>query len=120
MELVIVNPVLLQIIRGGKFVCCPNLSEFLSLMVNVSCIVTDSFHGTCFSINFGKQFIEFLPNNATDTRNQSVPELSGLSDRILRDFNDYSLLDKIIDYGKVYEVLVVERRKSLEVMKSMT
>ena len=55
-----------------------------------------------------------------NTRNQSIPELSGLSDRILRDFNDYSLLDKIIDYGKVYEVLVVERRKSLEVMKSMT
>lgn len=55
-----------------------------------------------------------------NTRNQSIPELSDLSDRILRDFNDYSLLDKIIDYGKVYEVLVVERRKSLEVMKSMT
>ena len=55
-----------------------------------------------------------------NTKNQSIPELSDLSDRILRDFNDYSLLDKIIDYGKVYEVLVVERRKSLEVMKSMT
>lgn len=51
---------------------------------------------------------------------ESIPELIGLSDRILRDFDDYSLLDKIIDYGKVYEVLVVERRKSLEVMKSMT
>lgn len=120
MELVRVNPMLLQIIRGGKFVCCPALSEFLSLMVNASCIVTDSFHGTCFSINFGKQFIESLPNNATDTRNQSILELIGLSDRILRDFDDYSLLDKIIDYGKVYEVLVVERRKSLEVMKRMT
>lgn len=120
MELVRVNPMLLQIMRGGKFVCCPNLSEFLSLMVNASCIVTDSFHGTCFSINFGKQFIEILPNNATDTRNQSFLELIGLSDRRLRDFDDYSLLDKIIDYGKVYEVLVVERRKSLEVMKSMT
>ena len=119
MELVRVNPMLHQILRGGKFICCPDLSEFLSLIANALCIVTDSFHGTCFSINFGKQFIEILPNNATGTRNQSILELTGLSDRILCDFNDYSLVDKVIDYGKVNELLEVERRKSLEVIRSM-
>lgn len=119
MELLRVNPMFHQILRGGKFFCCPDLSEFLSLIANASCIVTDSFHGTCFSINFGKQFIEILPNNATGTRNQSILELTGLSDRILRDFDDFSLVDKIIDYGKVHEILKEERRKSLEVMKSM-
>lgn len=119
MELVRVNPMFHQILRGGKFICCPDLSEFLSLIANALCIVTDSFHGTCFSINFGKQFIEILPNNATGTRNQSILELTGLSDRILCDFNDYSLVDKVIDYGKVNELLEVERRKSLEVIRSM-
>lgn len=118
-ELVRVNPMLHQILRGGKFIFCPDLSEFLSLIANALCIVTDSFHGTCFSINFGKQFIEILPNNATGTRNQSILELTGLSDRILCDFNDYSLVDKVIDYGKVNELLEVERRKSLEVIRSM-
>lgn len=119
MELVRVNPMLHQALRGGKFICSPDLSEFLSLVANASCIVTDSFHGTCFSINFGKQFIEILPNNATGTRNQSILELTGLSDRILCDFNDYSLVDKVIDYSKVNELLEVERRKSLEVIRSM-
>lgn len=119
MELLRVNPMLHQALRGGKFICSPDLSEFLSLVANASCIVTDSFHGTCFSINFGKQFIEILPNNATGTRNQSILELTGLSDRILCDFNDYSLVDKVIDYGKVNELLEVERRKSLEVIRSM-
>lgn len=119
MELLRVNPMLHQALRGGKFICCPDLSEFLSLIANASCIVTDSFHGTCFSINFGKQFIEILPNNATGTRNQSILELTGLSNRILHDTDDYSLLGKVIDYGKVYEVLVAERRKSLEVIRSM-
>jgi len=119
MELLRVNPMLHQALRGGKFICSPDLSEFLSLVANASCIVTDSFHGTCFSINFGKQFIEILPNNATGTRNQSILELTGLSDRILHDTDDYSLLGKVIDYGKVYEVLVAERRKSLEVIRSM-
>ena len=119
MELLRVNPMLHQALRGGKFICSPDLSEFLSLVANASCIVTDSFHGTCFSINFGKQFIEILPNNATGTRNQSILELTVLSDRILCDFNDYSLVDKVIDYSKVNELLEVERRKSLEVIRSM-
>lgn len=48
MELLRVNPMLHQALRGGKFICSPDLSEFLSLVANASCIVTDSFHGTCF------------------------------------------------------------------------
>lgn len=119
MELLRVNPYLHQKYRGGKFICCPDLGEFLALIDNASCIITDSFHGTCFAINFGKQFIEILPNNATGTRNQSILELTGLSDRILHDTDDYSLLDKVIDYGKVNELLEAERRKSLEVIRSM-
>lgn len=119
MELLRVNPYLHQKYRGGKFICCPDLGEFLALIDNASCIITDSFHGTCFSINFGKQFIEILPNNATGTRNQSILELTGLSNRILRDFNDYSLIDQMIDYDEVHHILEVERKKSVDVMKSL-
>lgn len=119
LELLRVNPMLHQKYRGGKFICCPDLGEFLALIDNASCIVTDSFHGTCFAINFGKQFIEILPNNATGTRNQSILELTGLSNRILRDFNDYSLLDKPIDYGRVHEILKNERAESIQVMKDL-
>lgn len=118
-ELLRVNPYLHQKYRGGKFICCPDLGEFLALIDNASCIVTDSFHGTCFAINFGKQFIEILPNNATGTRNQSILELTGLSNRILRDFNDYSLFGEKIDYNRVYEALKVEREHSVCVMKEL-
>ena len=118
-ELLRVNPYFHQRIRGGKFICCPDLGEFLALIDNASCIVTDSFHGTCFSINFGKRFIEILPNNATGTRNQSILELTGLSHRILSDFNDYSLFDEGIDYDKVQGILKEEREKSIGVMKEL-
>lgn len=119
MELLRVNPMLHQIRRGGKFVCCPDLREFLALIDNATCIVTDSFHGTCFAINFGKQFIEILPNNATGTRNQSILQLTGLSERILRDFNDYSLVEEKINYEKVWQILDEERKKSVESFKGM-
>ena len=117
LELLRVNPMLHQKVRGGKFICCPDLGEFLALIDNASCIVTDSFHGTCFAINFGKQFIEILPNNATGTRNLSILELTGLSNRILRDFNDYTLIDEPIDYGKVHQILKNERAESIQMMK---
>lgn len=119
MELLRVNPFFHQKFRGGKFICCPDLGEFLSLIDHASCVITDSFHGTCFSINFGKQFIEILPNNATGTRNQSILELTGLSNRILCDFDDYSLIDKLIDYGKVHEILKNERAMSIQVMREL-
>ena len=119
MQLLRVNPYYHQKLRGGKFFCCPDLGEFLSLIEHATCIITDSFHGTCFSINFGKQFIEILPNNATGTRNQSILELTGLSNRILHDFNDFSLMEKVIDYRKVHEVLGNERSKSIGVIKTL-
>lgn len=119
MELLRVNPMFHQIRRGGKFICCPDLGEFLALIDNASCIVTDSFHGTCFAINFGKQFIEILPNNATGTRNQSILELTGLSGRILKDFNDYSLMEEKIDYDDVWRRLDEERVKSVKMMKGL-
>lgn len=78
--------------------------------------------GVCeavFAINFGKPFIEILPNNATGTRNQSILELTGLSNRILRDFDDYSLINQMIDYNEVHYILEVEREKSVDVMKSL-
>lgn len=117
MKLLRVNPMMHQARRGGKFICCPDLGEFLALIDNASCIVTDSFHGTCFAINFGKQFIEVLPNNATGTRNQSILDLTGLSGRILRDFDNYSLIDERIDYNRVWLILDNERRMSKEIMR---
>lgn len=119
LKLLRVNPCFHQMTRGGKFICCPDLSEFLSLIDNATCIITDSFHGTCFAINFGKQFIEILPNNATGTRNQSILDLTGLSNRILQDANDYSLINKSIEYDRVQNVLEAEREKSKSLMKGM-
>ena len=118
-ELKRVNPLFHQCTRGGKFVCCPDVGEFLSLIDNASCLVTDSFHGTCFAINFGKQFVEILPNTATSSRNQSILTLTGLENRILRDFDDFSLVDYAIDYLPVHNVIENERRKSLQTLKVM-
>ena len=119
MKLIRVNPFLHQCFRGGKFRLCPDVKEFLELINNAAYIVTDSFHGTCFAINFNKQFVEVLPNNATGTRNQSVLELTGLTSRIVTNFSDFSIVNNVINYAPVNEILESERLRCVELVNEM-
>lgn len=114
-----VSPTFHQFKRGGKFLYLPNLDNFLSYIKNCSYFITDSFHGTAFAINFNKQFIEILPNNKTGSRNQSILKLTGLEDRIITNYNDFSLCKKIINYNSVNTILEQERSKSLDILKAM-
>ena len=108
-----VSPTFHQYRRGGKFVYLPGLGEFLSYIKNCTYFITDSFHGTAFALNFNRQFIEILPNNKTGSRNQSILKLTGLQDRIVIDFNDFSIADKNIEYASVNKILEEERKKSV-------
>ncbi len=42
--------------------------EFINLFLNAEFIITSSFHGTAFSINFGKPFLSIISENNPDTR----------------------------------------------------
>ena len=105
LPLVRVSPTFHQLARGGRFVFCPEIGTFLSYIKNARYMLTDSFHGTAFAINFHTPFLEVLPNNKTGARNQSILQLTGLEDRIVTDFNDFSLADRQIDYAKVNEIM---------------
>ena len=114
-----VSPTFHQFRRGGKFVYLPDLDDFLSYIRSCTYMVTDSFHGTAFAMNFKRQFIEILPNNKTGSRNQSILQLTGLQDRIVTDYGDFSIAERMIDYARVNTVLAEERRKSMEIMKEL-
>ena len=118
-KILCVNPFFHKAIRGTRFVCCPDVSRFLSLIQNASFMITDSFHGTCFAINMNKQFIELLPLNNTSTRNQSLLSFTGLTNRIVTDYNDFEWEDKSIDYKPVNDLLQHARIDSLSMMKSL-
>ena len=114
-----VSPTFHQFRRGGKFVYLPDLDDFLSYIRNCTYMVTDSFHGTAFALNFNRQFIEILPNNKTGSRNQSILQLTGLQDRIVTNYDDFSIAEKVIDYARVNAVLAEERRKSMGILKKL-
>ena len=108
-----------QISREGKFVWCPDIGKFLSYIKKAECMITDSFHGTAFAINFNTPFVEVLPNNKTGTRNMSILKLTGLSDRILMDDNDITLAKQKINYSGANQIIEQKRKESLSMLKNM-
>lgn len=114
-----VSPLLHQARRSGKFVYCPDISGFLDLVKNAAYMVTDSFHGTAFAINFNTQFVEVLPNTGTSSRNQSILEFTGLTNRIVRDLNDFSYIDQEIDFKEANEKIGISRIESIRILEEM-
>lgn len=108
-----------QFSREGKLIWCPEIGKFLSYIKNAECMVTDSFHGTAFAINFNTPFVEVLPNNKTGTRNMSILKLTGLSDRILTDDEDITLAKEKIDYSRANRIIEEKRKESLSLLKNM-
>ena len=93
-----------------------NPGDFLSLMYYASYVVTNSFHGTAFSINLNKQFSVFMPS-AFSTRISSIIELCCLGERMVLDKFDLAKANKTIDYTTVNGILDKERNKSIEFLK---
>lgn len=90
-------------------------SEFVYLFDKASFVVTNSFHGTAFAVNFNKPFYTVLPNHKqNNSRQQSLLNLLGLSGRCL---TEGSVLPETttfdIDFAPVNNKLNVEREKSV-------
>ncbi len=104
--------------KGSKHVFLPSLSQWLGYIKNATFMLTDSFHGTAFAINFGTQFVNVLPKG-TATRNQSILELTGLSHRVVTDYNDFSFVDEQIDFQPIHQIIARERERSVQVLKDI-
>lgn len=93
--------------------------EFVNLFLNADYIVTNSFHGTAFSINFNKNFFtEMLPSfEKTSSRLESILNLFHLRDRqIINGKNENMLKD--IDYTEQNKILEAQKQESIEILKT--
>lgn len=118
LKLIRISTMYFQRFKCGEFHYLPKPEVFLWYIKNAKCLLTDSFHGTCFAINFGTQFIEILPGRF-NARNQSLLKAMGVEDRILTDYHDYSLYDKAINWDKVDRKHLNEKVKSIGILQEM-
>ena len=105
-----------DVFKYGKMYCNIKVEDFISLIKNAQYIVTDSFHGTVFSLNFNKQFVIIFPGKFS-TRIKSILEITNLENRVAKDENDLQIIDKNIDFNFVNKIIEQEREKSIKWLK---
>lgn len=101
-------------------VICPTINEWLGWIDNCELFVTNSFHGSVFSVLFNKQNVIYtghgLSREGGADRFYTFLESINLLDRIFVDNMSY-LLDSKINYQKVNNLLQIKRTECLNLLK---
>lgn len=103
-----------NVIDKANFTTDP--SEFIDYISSASLVLTDSFHGTVFSILFEKPFVVFKRGNMNS-------RLDTLLSKFEFEERKYSIIKTStnimdIDYSHVPEILEYERTKALDFLKN--
>lgn len=93
-----------------------SIELWLSRFRDATYIITDSFHGTAFSINFGKDFYVFSNKGRGNSRFESLLGLFDLQGRII----DHAInVNSRINWQGVNNKLIEERQKSMKWLKEV-
>lgn len=101
-----------------------NPKEFLTELLNAKYIITDSYHGMLFSLNFEKQFLIYKRFEDNDPKNQNsriynILEELKINNRLI-DRNTIKIdkvLQKNISYNEIRKILEKKRENSLNFLK---
>jgi len=104
---------------GNNAYCDCGIEDFLKLFINADAIVTDSFHGTVFSIVFEKEFYSIVDGTSSDRRKQDLLAAAGIDTRIVDvSSNNLTVDDMNIDYSLVSKRLELMKDESIGFLKS--
>lgn len=94
--------------------------QFLSLFRDASYVVTNSFHGTAFALNFEKPFFSYVkPDLQVSGRVESLLEIVQLKERIFSAAGDVSERDFALDFDEARQLLDAERSRCKEYLRGI-
>lgn len=94
--------------------------EFLNYIYNAQYVLTSSFHGTCFSILFKKNFFSILSKeNKFNSRIEHLLGVLLLKNCIHYQEDNIDIEDSICDYSVAYRILGDERNRSMEFLRDI-
>lgn len=111
------NP-LLNLTFKAKTIATAGPCEFLGLIQNAAFVVTNSFHGTAFSIIFERLFYVFRYNDDKDIRLNEVLSRFNLLNRYANSSLDKAELLNPIDYNGVNAILEFDKQHSIQLLKN--
>ena len=86
---------------------------FVALMRNARGVVTSSFHGTAFALNFGRPLISIVPQGSNDDRQSSLLRLAGAPEIITPVGTPLSQIVHEYDTGQVASELDRIRKEDI-------
>lgn len=103
--------------KNVQYICGASPRKFVELFAGASFVITNSFHGTAFSVNFRVPFISTTRyNKRYNSRFVNLLHITYLENRLVfEDDKDYTIIDTLgkCDFSKSVSVLQDERNASL-------
>lgn len=99
--------------------CSPG--QWLTLFSQASFVLTDSFHGVCFSLKYKRAFLAYYKSILRASRLLDLRNRFGLQAHIvssLKDAIDKRSFQRIIDYVEFDKVLEMKKQTSLEFLRT--
>lgn len=108
--------------KGYRRAYPETLENWVRRLATASMVLTDSFHGTVFSLLYHRPFVVYVGDPSRTTRIESLLSSVGLSDRLLTSRNSTeefkAAVAREIDWDRVDKKLAALRRESLNHLKA--
>lgn len=102
---------------GENAVICPSVGRFLSLFLGAEIVITDSFHGTAYSVNLGKKFVSISPGRFNG-RIANLLAMTGLDNHMLISFSDFGIAEEIWNFDSAQYSLDQERERAISFLSN--
>lgn len=89
LKIIIIDKMFIPLVKADIHIRDAGPVDFVELIANASFIITDSFHGTCFAINFNIPFVAVAPGSKVN-RIKSLMSVLGVKNRIVEGEKDLS------------------------------
>jgi len=99
-----------RVFFSGKSVLLPPVFDFVTLIDNAKYVLTGSFHASAFSMNLNTEPI-CAYTSMNPGRLASFLRLIDAEHRALKDFNDFDVIDRHVDFSRVNSILDHERER---------
>ena len=103
--------------KGHIQILSAGIEDFLSLIYNARYVITNSFHGTIFSILFEKNFYT-VKINGVNSRIENILNITELNNRCIENVSEINLKEKI-DFKNAKDKIEKEREHSQEFLRNV-
>ena len=116
MEVITIDQMFFPITKVNKHIRDAGPKDFIELFTNASFIITDSFHVTCFALNFSKPFVS-VSSGIKSNRVLSLLKLLNITKRMVKSESEFKNIDLTMNFENIHSTLNSEKVLFLSTLK---